>query len=146
MTLTLFTTDDLKRLIDIFKLPYWYLEETNTLLYVGMVETEARQVRLGIDFVEEIRGLISSIESLELTINETKLAGSPTNIKTEEIVGEVKIEYGQNKDGSYGGGISSTVEMINDYKVKIQQILGIYQRKNLNAITPNNKGLNKWFY
>lgn len=137
MSLTLFTTDDIRRLIDAFELPYWYLESTNNLLYSGLLETEDRQKALGIDFVEEIRLLLSNIESLESKIDDIKLTGSPTNIKSEEIVGELKVEYGQNKDGSYGGGISSTNEMIANYKVKIQQILGIYRRSGFNQIHPD---------
>ena len=134
MSLTLFTTEDTQRLINVFNLPYSWLENTDNILYVGMLETEERQKRLNIDFVNQIRDLLSDIEILQDSIVASQKTGEPTNIKSVEIVGEVKTEFGQNKDGSYGDGFNSIKTLINQYKIKIQQILDIYRRKGMNKI------------
>jgi hypothetical protein len=138
--LTIFTQEDYRRLLNIFDMPFTYLENniyvdhTDNLLYRGMLETEFRQIRLQVDFYTEIMLLVSAVEDLESKIETELNLGNPTNIRAVEITGEVRTEFGQNKDGSYGGGTSSTKQLINKNKVQIQKLLGIYRRRGYNKI------------
>lgn len=124
MTLSVFTMSDRVNIQEILNLAPYELN-VNSDLYNRLKQIEDRDSELGISKATTVQGLISSILEVNQSIATSRSDGF--TIKSEEIVGEVQLEYFDNKRSDQGL-MYRRDNLINRLKTELMYV----------AVNPNN--------